>query len=308
MTPLAVAVLAHADVAHFRRLIAALPDTPVVVHCDARSADDVYAGMTADAPARVRFVRRRRTTLASWSLVLAELEALREAVRWTDARHIAVLSGADYPLLPMGELLAELDRWAGRTWMSNTPLPHRDWDTPRHRDGGLWRLRYRYLTRRDQVLFWRSYPLRLPVPRAVPADLAPRAASQWKIYDREHVRGLLRVADERPDLLAFWRTTLIPEESFAASMLASPRLFGASALPPYRPGAWYLDWNNENAGHPRWLTGSDFDRLAAARRAAPTGPDTGAGAGEDDGRKLFARKFRSADAAVLDRIDAELRR
>jgi hypothetical protein len=234
------------------------------------------------------------------------LDSLREAVRWTDARHIAVLSGADYPLVSMPDLVDELDRWNGRTWISNVPLPHSSWDTPRHPDGGLWRIKYRYLTHRNQVLFWRAYPLRWPLRRAIPADLTLRAASHWKIYSREHVVGLLKVAEQRPDLLRFWRTTLVPEESFAASMLASTRLFGQAALPPSTSSAWYLDWNSENAGHPRWLTDSDFDRLKSARWATRLDPASGPVPG-DDYRKLFARKFRSSESSVLDRVDEELR-
>ena len=306
MTPLAVVILTHADPVHFARLVAALEDTPIVAHCDARTPDDTFRRMAAVAEGRVRLAGRRRTALASWSLVQAELDGLREALHWTNARHIAVLSGADYPLVGMAELIGELDGWAGRSWICSTPLPHADWSIPRHPDGGLWRLRYRYLTRNDQVVFWRSYPLRWPVPRQIPVELTLRAASQWKIYCREDATALLLVAEQRPDLMRFWRTTLVPDECFAASILASRRLVGERGLPQQHAGAWYIDWNNNNTGHPRWLTGTDFDRLKIARWGTPLRPDDPA-EDENGHRKLFARKFRSADAAVLDRIDKELR-
>jgi hypothetical protein len=135
----------------------------------------------------------------------------------------------------------------------------------------------------------------------VPQDLAPRGASQWKIYSRTDVLALLRLVDDRPDLIRFWCTTLVPDESFAATMLASPRLMGSDALPPCRANPWYMDWRG-NTGHPNWLTIEDFDRLKVARWAAPVSLS------DPDSRKLFARKFRSDDAAILDRIDDELRR
>jgi core-2/I-Branching enzyme len=308
VTPLAVVVLAHADPAHLGRLVTALRDAPVVVHCDGHTPPATFAAMQASTRAAdVRFAPRVHARVASWSLVLAELSGLREAVRWTNARHIAILSGSDYPLMSLPDLASELNRWSGRTWMQNEIVPHRNWDTPRQKDGGLWRFKYRYLTRADHVLFVKGIPLRWPFPREIPEDLELRAASQWKIYSREHATGLLDLVDRRPDLMRFWRHTMVPDESFAASMLASHRLFGTSALPPSRSGAWWLDWDTEDHGHPRWLSDGDFDQLKVARWATQQSPDTPAAA-ELGLRKLFARKFRSADStALLDRVDAELR-
>lgn len=307
-TPLAAVILAHADPEHLARLVGALDDVPVVVHCDARTPDQVFARMSAAAPQRVTFIPRRRTTLASWSLVQAELDALAVALRRTNARHIAVLSGADYPLMAVSELVHALEPWAGRTWMANSPLPNPEWNTRRHPDGGLWRLRYRFLTTGDhQVVFWRGLPLRVPIPRGVPADLELRAGSQWKIYAREHVTALLKIVDQRPDLMRFWRTTLVPDEVFAPSMLGSRKLFGGDAMTFCPSGPWYIDWDNEHSGHPRWLSENDFDRLKVARWATPVDPadDRAEEAGQ---RNLFARKFRTSDPSILDRIDAELRR
>ncbi|MDR7279045.1 beta-1,6-N-acetylglucosaminyltransferase [Catenuloplanes atrovinosus] len=305
--PLAVIVLAHADPAQVRRLVRALDGVPVFLHCDARTRPPVHHAMTAGLPGHVTVVDRVRTALASWSLVHAELVALRAAVRAVPARHVAVLSGACYPLAGVADLVRELAVWQGRSWMANTPLPVPRWSTPRHPDGGLWRLNRRYLTRRDAVLHLRGVPLRWPWPRAIPAELELRAGGHWKIYSDVHARLLLDVVERRPDLLRFWRTTLVPEETFVPTMLASRALAGADALAPCEAGAWYIDWAGSADGHhPPWLTGTDLDRLKAARWAPPPTP---AAAPDPAGtRRLFARKFRSSDPAVLDRIDAELRR
>jgi hypothetical protein len=314
VTDLAAVVLAHTDPSHLRRLVHALEDIPIVLHCDARTPEPVFSAMTRGLPKRVRLTERVRTKVASWSLVRAELTAVRDALEWTSAKHIAVLSGADYPLMSMDDIATELKAWEGRSWIENTPLPTPIWNTPRQRDGGLWRLRYRYLVHDDQVLYWRGYPLRMPWQRDIPADLSLRAASQWKVYDRSHVSALLSLVENRPDLIRFWRTTLVPDESFAASMLGSRRLLGDDSLRPCPAGAWYLDWNNEDAGHPRWLSGGDFDRLEVARRAPRTTPESTHSIEsihpiEPGGyRRLFARKFRSSDHGVVDRVEAELRR
>ena len=120
------------------------------------------------------------------------------------------------------------------------------------------------------------------------------------------------VVDARPDLVRFWRTTFIPEETFTGSILASPALVGdEAALPPCFAQPWYQEWG-QPAHHPKWLGCAHFDALCAARWSPPADP-----AAEDNDqyltaiphRKLFARKFSTrVDTRVLDRIDMDLRR
>jgi Core-2/I-Branching enzyme len=314
-TPWAAVVLAHADPAHLRRLIDALVDVPVFLHVDAGTPVEVFDAMVHDLPARVVVLPRRRTTLSSWSLVAAELSGLRAAVAGTRAEHVAVLSGADYPLVAMSRLHDELRALAGRSWVWNVPLPYHEWSTARHPDGGLWRLRHRFLVREDQVVFWRGVPLRWPVQRRLPAGVQARAGSQWKVLSRGHVEALLRVVDTRPDLVRFWRTTLVPDETFIPSVLASPELVGESAVLPVCPtNPWFIDWPTAGAHHPRVLTDDSFGQLRVTRRPVPSTdrePHEGTldqgGALPSFDRAWFARKFSSRHPGILDRIDEELR-
>ena len=310
MSELAVVVLAHADPVHLKRLVDALDDLPIFLHCDAKTSAATYGQMLDTLPPRVVVCPRLRTTLASWSLVEAELLALREALAHSRAQHIAVLSGADYPLVSVQELVDEVERWEGHSLLWNQRMPYGPWNTPRNRDGGLWRLQHRFLIRRDQIVYIRQVPLRWPTKRQTPPGLELRASSQWKVYARHHAELLVRVAETRPDLVQFWRTTLVPEESFAASVLASPHLAGVDALPTCDAHPWYLDWPEGSAHHPRWLGSDDFDALSRARWAAPALPSGTLPGQAAPGacRKWFARKFSSRhDVTVLDRIDAELR-
>jgi hypothetical protein len=311
MTELAAVILAHRDPTHLKRLVAALDDVPVFLHCDARTPDSVAGEMLRGLPPRVTVLPRRDMRMSSWSLMAGELDALRTALSRTRAEHVAVLSGSDYPLVSMQALVEELAPWRGRSYFWNVPLPFSSWDTPRHPDGGLWRLRHRFLTRRDAVAFWRRIPLRSPVPRRLPAGVELRASSQFKIYTRHHVERLLRVVDTRPDLVGFWRSTLVPNETFPASVLASPALAEGDALAPCRAHPWYIRWPEKDSSHPCWLSLADLPGLAKARWAEPLGPDAALRPSTDKelpGRKLFARKFATdVDTEVLDRIDAELR-
>lgn len=301
----AAVVLAHTDPAHLRRLVRALEDVPVFLHVDAKTPDPVYRDMLGGLPDRARPVPRIPTSLASWSLVRAELAALRSALDETTATHVGILSGADYPLVSMADLRDELSGAGERSLMWNTPLPFRPWDTPRYPDGGLWRLRHRFVVRGDQLVHVRGMPLRWPLQRSLPAGVQPRASTQWKVYTRRDAALLLDVVDRRPDLVRFWRTTLVPEETFVASVLGSPEIVGDEVLPPSTVDRWFISWSSDDSHHPDWLVEEDLAGLSAGRWALPAegAPD----AGQPPVRRLFARKFSSEAPQVLERIDAELR-
>ena len=311
MTELAAVILAHTDPEHLRRLVGALDDVPICLHIDARTSPDLAQRMVQRLPGHVRLCERVATSRASWSLVEAEIRALQDALTHTRARHFAVLSGTDYPLMSTHDLVRHLAGWEGESFFHNMRLPFPPWDTPIYRDGGRWRIEHRFWRYRGQVMFVRGVPLRWPIKRRVPPELDLRASSQWKIYARRHVELLLRLVDRRPDLVRFWTSTLIPDESFAASMLGSRALAGADTLLPCPAQPWYVTWPHTGS-HPNWLGSKDFDSLATARWAPPITASVALGRpGAEIGahRKLFARKFSSGrDSVVLDRVDAELRR
>jgi Core-2/I-Branching enzyme len=311
MTQFAAVVLAHADPDHLRRLVDALDHVPIFLHVDANTGGDVARSMVAGLPPRVRLLDRRATSRASWSLVDAELRGLRCALETTGAEHIAIMSGADYPLVSMEDLVRELSAWRGESYMWNTPMPFPRWDTDRFPDGGLWRLRHRFMTRRDQVVYLGKFPLRLPIQRPLFEGIEARACSQWKVLGRRHAEHLLEVVDERPELVRYWRSTLVPEESFVASVLGSRSLLGADALPPCDAQPWFIRWTPGDTDHPAWLTDTDFPDLARARRRDSLVPEETRrpwDGGENRGRQLFARKFSTTRSGGLSaRIDAELR-
>ena len=307
---LAAVVLAHDDPAKVRRLLAALDGVDVFLHCDRRAPDEHLRAMIAGARPRVSVVPRQRTTLCSWSLVEAELAGLRLALERSRAEHIIVLSGACYPLVSVPELEDELSRWRGLTRMQLNPIPHDGWSTPRNRDGGLWRFRRRYVTVRGQLVWLGGVPVR-GRRRAIPRELRLHGSSQWKIYARRHAAALLGVLGDRPDLVSFWRTTYVPDEACAASILQSPALVGPVAEQVRDDLPWCINWNEPmRVFHPAWLADADFPMLEAERRAPSRTPDDALiGAPDRDRfRKLFARKVSSRAPRLLDRIDRELRR
>ena len=297
MAATAAIILAHDHPPQVRRLIRALAGVDLFLHCDRRAPKAVFRAMLAEPASDVQVVARRRTTRCSWSLVAAELAALRAALTYSRAEHIAVLSASCYPLVSTQELNDELAAFRGQSRFLLNPMPFAPWGTASNPDGGMWRLRRRFVTIRDQVVFVRGTPLRT-FRRPIPGELTLMGSSQWKIYARSHVSALLEVFDRRPELSEFWRTTLVPDEICVASVLSSPPLVGHIALELRNSYPWVVKWGAVGPdGRPGWLGPEDLPMLEAARRTAPG----------EEGCKLFARKLPPDDTRLADLIDERLR-
>jgi hypothetical protein len=304
---IAVVILAHNNPAHVRRMTQALTGLDIFLHCDSKTSNGVLEMMTAGAPDIV-LSPRYRTARASWGMLEGELAGIRIALERSRAEHIVVASGSCYPLVSVADLQDELASWRGLSRLELSPIPYHAWSfRSGEPDGGLWRFNRRFLTiRGSMLLVYRGYPI--PVGRReIPPMLSLHASSQWKIYAREHAQTLLRVLDEHPDLVRFWRGTFAVEESCVASILSSRELVGSVVDELRHDRTWYIDWRGkEVGGHPRWLDIGDFPRLKIERNLPPLQPDDDRARG-DTSRKLFARKFGVGSDDLLDLIDRELR-
>jgi hypothetical protein len=277
----AFVVLAHSDPAHLRRLIEALDPAPVYLHWDQRSGSDVPAELAARFGARLRTVPPRRTAWGTWPLVAAELDAYELALRETDAGHVVLLSGADYPLLAMDALSEILGSLAGMSILRRRLLPRPDW---RGR-GGLDRIEYRWIR-------IGARNLRIPLKRPLPGALVPASSPQWKILSRAHCRLLLQASGQAATTVPF-RRSLVPDETYVASVLSSPALTGRDLTDRILPAfPWYLRWGGGGAHHPLWL---DADRLDDLHSAV---------FGSGSCRPVFARKVSVSRAPdLIDAID-----
>ena len=207
----AVVLLAHDKPRLLRRLVEALDTIPVFLHIDARVPGEQHAELTRDLPARVRPVPRFASDWATYQLVEAELAGYREALEHTDAEHIVMLTGADYPLVSAERLVARLAGLRGASWADVWRLPVKFWGPMGGYDRFIFRNRVR-----DRKRVWSLWPRRWP------PGLRPAGGSQLKILARHHVERLLELVDTQPDLVEYFRTVWIPDEVMLPSLLASP--------------------------------------------------------------------------------------
>jgi hypothetical protein len=220
MAKIAFILLCHKDpeaiIRQAERLTAA--GDYMSIHFDARAKPGDFARIRSSLAMnpKVTFARRRiKCGWGEWSLVEATLNATEAAVEaFPDATHFYLLSGDCMAIKSAEYIHAFLDaddadyiesfdfftsEWI-KTGMKEDRLIYRHW----------------FNERTQKRLFYKSYQLqkRLSLTREVPQDLQMMIGSQWWCLRRRTVEWVLDFTRARPDVMRFFRTTWIPDETF----------------------------------------------------------------------------------------------
>ena len=113
----------------------------------------------------------------------------------------------------------------------------------------------------------------------------PFGGGQWWALPMSKIRSILEFLDDHPNYLRYHQYTLLPDEIFFHSIMAT--LDG-----PVAPSLTYVNWDRKNTPLPVTFETEDLEEL----KLASVG-------------KLFARKFDiTIDSTILDFLDQELLR
>lgn len=220
MARIAFILLCHKDpkgvIAQAHRLTAS--GDYVSIHFDGRANPrdfDLIRGALADNPSVVFAQRRWKCGWGEWSLVAATLEAVRSAVAaFPMATHFYMLSGDCMPIKSAEHAHAFLDG-EDCDYIENFDFFESDWIKTGFKEE---RLIYRHWfnERTRKWLFYNSYALqkRFRLTRQVPADIQVMIGSQWWCLRRQTVEKVLDFCASRPDVMRFFSTTWIPDETF----------------------------------------------------------------------------------------------
>ena len=225
MARIAYILLCHKDaegvIAQARRLTAA--GDYVSIHFDATANpadfDRIHTAL-APNPGVAFALRRVKCGWGEWSLVEASLQAVRAAVAaFPRATHFYMLSGDCMPIKSAEYAHEFLDR-DDVDHVESFDFFKSDWIKTGIREE---RLIYRHWfnERTSKTLFYASMNLqkRLRLSRRVPADIQVQIGSQWWCLRRRTVEALLRFCTERRDVMRFFRTTWIPDETFFQTLV-----------------------------------------------------------------------------------------
>ena len=293
----AYVVMAHTGpddvLRHVRRIRSLSPNAGVLLRSAAGSevADLPVAAVTGAGA--TPFTSGIAVRWGDWSLTAAALESLARARRLWDPDHTVLVSGQDHPVRDLGPWETELTaagsdavlraderdysyRWR-HCWHT---LPGAGPAAGRLLQPAAAAARRAHLPvqlARAGGSTWMWHHARGADPRHAGPPLPYRKGSFWCVLSRAAVAVLLDAA-ARPDVGGYFRSTLLPDEAFAHSVLAASGLRltpGATSFTVFPP---------EDLAHPRPLGPGDVE--AARRSGAPFARKvvlTG-----DDGGRAFA--------------------
>jgi hypothetical protein len=225
MARIAYILLSHKDpdgiIAQAERLTAV--GDFIAIHFDGNSKKEHYDAIQKalkDNPNVAFAPRRVKCGWGEWSLVEATLLAVATALdAFPRATHFYMLSGDCMPIKSAEYAHAFLDRQS-IDYIESFDFFRSDWIKTGMKED---RLIYRHFfnERNHKWLFYTSveWQRRLGLSRKVPEDLQIQIGSQWWCLRRRTVEAVMEFCAKRPDVMRFFRTTWIPDETFFQTLV-----------------------------------------------------------------------------------------
>lgn len=195
----------------------------MAIHFDARAPATDYATIRralATNP-NVTFARRRiKCGWGGWSLVQATLNATEAALAaFPDATHFYMLSG-DCMAIKSAEYAHDRLDAEDVDHIESFDFFASDWIKTGMKEDRLI-YRHPFNERSQPRLFYAAYGLqrKLGLKRAIPADLQMMIGSQWWCLRRRTIEWVIDFARRRRDVMRFFRTSWIPDETFFQTLV-----------------------------------------------------------------------------------------
>lgn len=225
MAKIAYILLCHKDpdaiIRQAERLTA--PGDFVSIHFDARARPEDFDKITDALRGNERVVfaeKRIKCGWGEWSLVQATLNAVEAAESaFPRATHFYMLSGDCMPIKSAEYAHDFLDAH-DVDYIESFDFFASDWIKTGMKEE---RLIYRHVfnERKHKRLFYRSLEIqkKFGLSRKIPGDLQIMIGSQWWCLRRRTVEAVLDFIRSRRDVVRFFRTTWIPDETFFQTLV-----------------------------------------------------------------------------------------
>ena len=194
----------------------------LAIHLDARSGTEAFNQVKTalkDNPS-VIFAKREKCGWGEWSLVQATLNALQAADKaFPQATHFYMVSGDCMPIKSAEYAHAFLDA-DSIDYIEAFDYFNSGWIKTGMQEE---RLIYRHYIneRKHKWLFYAAMDVqkKLGLQRKIPAELEMMIGSQWWCLRRRTVEKILLFLRKRRDIVRFFRTTWIPDETFFQTLV-----------------------------------------------------------------------------------------
>ena len=195
----------------------------IAIHFDARASAADYRKIRqrlAGNP-NVTFAQTRvKCGWGEWSLVQASLNAAQAAMAaFPTATHFYMLSG-DCMAIKTAEFAHDFLDANSVDYIESFDFFESDWIRTGMKEDRL-AYRHPFNERTQKKLFygWYAAQKRLGLARKIPQDLQIMIGSQWWCLRRRTLEAVLEFCTARPDVMRFFKTTWIPDETFFQTMV-----------------------------------------------------------------------------------------
>ena len=225
MAKIAFILLCHKDAPSIIQQAERLTATGdyVSIHFDARAKPADFAAITEALQdnAGVTFATKRiKCGWGEWSLVQATLHAVEAAVAaFPKATHFYMLSG-DCAAVKSATYAHRFLDARDVDYVESFDFFNSNWIKTGFKGERLY-YRHWFNERQRKWLFYTSFNLqrKLRLERKIPEDIQVMIGSQWWCLRRRTIEAILDFCRERPDVLRFFRTTWIPDETFFQTLV-----------------------------------------------------------------------------------------
>ncbi|WP_299349562.1 DUF5928 domain-containing protein [uncultured Shimia sp.] len=225
MAKIAFILLCHKDPEAIIRQVERLTAVGdyVSIHFDASAKREHFSIIDEafrDHPNVAFATKRIKCGWGEWSLVQATIYALQAAVdKFSRATHFYMLSGDCQPIKTADYIHNFLDNH-DCDFIESFDYFESNWIKTGFKEE---RLIYRHFfnERTRKWLFYTSFNLqrRLGLTREIPEDLQIQIGSQWWCLRRRTVESILDFTRTRKDVMRFFKTTWIPDETFFQTLV-----------------------------------------------------------------------------------------
>ncbi len=219
MTKICFLLLCHknpAQIIEQAKLLTSAGDF-IAIHFDARARQSDFQMLKSELGENpnVCFAQRVKCGWGEWSLVQGSLNALNAGYdAFPEATHFYMVSGDCAPIKPIGHMRKFLSA-RSIDYIEHHDFFKSDWIKVGFKEE---RLVYRHWfnERNNKKLFYASAAAQkfLGLERELPKGLHIMIGSQWWCLRRSTITKLLDLIKRRPDIIKFFKTTWIPDETF----------------------------------------------------------------------------------------------
>lgn len=274
---LGIVVLAYHRPEQLADLLATLrhPQVTIYLHIDSGSRLRPFRDALATADVGdVVWLHRYRSRWGSPAIVDAELEGISRAVN-DDCSYVLLISGEDFPLRPVEEIVAFTEANRDRSYVETFTLAESRWPLQGRERTDFYSLRLfnRYypcvprgqdtshLSRQRLLLNWglRARFRRKPA-RRFPGYLTPFGGSQWLNLSSDAASYVLEFVKLHGDYRHYHRYTTCPDELFIQSILLGSGFSAEHEV--VNDDLRFLIWGVED--HPKTLQSGDLPEILAS--------------------------------------------